>query len=62
GTIKINQRTLEKILIPIPPRELQAQFEIMSTKLMAMRVRMSTHSGLIDENFRSLQHRMFDAL
>ncbi|WP_458379601.1 restriction endonuclease subunit S [Pseudomonas chlororaphis] len=62
GTFKINQRTLEKILIPIPPRELQAQFEIISTKLMTMRVRMSIHSGLIDENFRSLQHRMFGAL
>ncbi|MCB2256600.1 restriction endonuclease subunit S [Pseudomonas chlororaphis] len=62
GTFKINQRTLEKILIPIPPRELQAQFEIISTKLMTMRVRMSIHSRLIDENFRSLQHRMFGAL
>ncbi len=62
GTFKINQRTLEKILIPMPPRELQAQFEIISTKLMTMRIRMSKHSGLIDENFRSLQHRMFGAL
>jgi type I restriction enzyme S subunit len=62
GTFKINQKTLEKILIPIPPRELQAQFESISTKLMTLRDRMNAHSGLIDENFRSLQQRMFGAL
>ncbi|MCF5439869.1 hypothetical protein GIV92_25895, partial [Pseudomonas syringae] len=61
GTFKINQRILEKILIPIPPRDLQAQFETISNKLMRMRIRMSIHAELIDGNFRSLQHRMFGA-
>jgi type I restriction enzyme S subunit len=62
GTFKINQKTLEKISIPIPPRELQEHFESISTKLMTLRSMMSVSAGLINENFRSLQQRIFGAL
>jgi type I restriction enzyme S subunit len=62
GTFKINQKTLEKISIPIPPRELQDHFESISTKLMTLRSMMSVSAGLINENFRSLQQRIFGAL
>jgi type I restriction enzyme S subunit len=62
GTFKINQKILEKISIPIPPLELQDRFESVSTKLMALRAKMSVNVGLIDENFRSLRHRAFEGM
>jgi type I restriction enzyme S subunit len=62
GTFKINQKTLEKISIPIPPRELQDRFERVSTKLMALRAKVSESAGLINENFCSLQQKVFGLL
>lgn len=62
GTFKINQKILEKISIPIPPRELQDHFESISIKLMTLREKMSVNAELINENFRSLQQQVFGVL
>ncbi len=62
GTFKINQKILEKISIPIPPRELQDHFESISIKLMTIREKMSVNAELINENFRSLQQQVFGVL
>lgn len=62
GTFKINQKTLERLSIPIPPRELQFHFDSVCTKLMALRAMMSVNAELINENIRSLQQRVFGAL
>ena len=59
GTFKVNQQTLESIVIPVPPLDLQSQFGEFVDHATELRAAYVLRARLLDELFASLQHRAF---
>lgn len=56
---KLNQKNLNRIQVPTPPREKQEAFKAFSDSIAARRQQMICHLSLLDSLFDSLQSRAF---
>ena len=59
GTFKINQGSLEKVRLPLPPPELQDHFSDRIAALLATHADQQAQSGIFCALFASLQQRAF---
>lgn len=59
GTYKVNQQTLSKVLVPVPPLDLQKAFAAKVTYVTQQHAAVQRASAVDDELFASLQSRAF---
>ena len=59
GTYKINQQSLSRVLIPLPPLDIQMEFVASTVRIDAQRAAVERALATDDELFASLQSRAF---